>query len=79
MNKSIGIIGSIVMWSIIITWNAYIFWGENWMDYKAYCVVTSPQNNEKLKVMHYILLCFDVLITAADILLTFINKKQLIE
>uniref|UniRef100_A0A914D8H0 Vomeronasal type-1 receptor n=1 Tax=Acrobeloides nanus TaxID=290746 RepID=A0A914D8H0_9BILA len=77
MNRFLGLIKVGFMWVVMFVWNVFAFDNEDLYQVKPYCVLTSPNNNEKLKSMNYILLVLDILVTIMDFLLFLKNSKSL--
>ncbi|KAI1720234.1 serpentine type 7TM GPCR receptor class ab chemoreceptor domain-containing protein [Ditylenchus destructor] len=75
--RKYGIACTIVLWIVAIGCLCWIFSNENLYALKPYTASTSDASAPRLLIMHYVVLCLDVLVSIGDCVLYDINKKKL--
>ncbi|KAI1716175.1 serpentine type 7TM GPCR receptor class ab chemoreceptor domain-containing protein [Ditylenchus destructor] len=74
--RKLGIAATFIIWSIAIAWNAYIVHDDDLLEYKAYCLQTTPNNGSRMLQMLSALLFIDLCTTFGDIILRIVNNRQ---
>ncbi|CAD5212278.1 unnamed protein product [Bursaphelenchus xylophilus] len=71
-----GVFWMIITWLVILGVNIKAFDIPDYQAYSAYCMVTVPANQNSIQNLMHFLLALDVVVTAGDLLVLWLNKSR---